>query len=147
MQRAVTTASGWATILAIGTFSVLIPTRGMLLQQFGEEFVRGGSAVLALALGHLVAASTAVAHSVMNMTDHQRATMRITAACLALKLPLSLAATSRWGVAGAAVVSAGMLAANCIWSWHYVHRTVGIDGTVLGPFRRRNHANRTQGVR
>ena len=146
MQRAVATASCWATILAVGTCGVLIPTRGMVLQQFGEEFARGGSALLALSLANLVAGSTAVVHAVMNMTDHQRATMRISAVCLALKLPLSFAATSLWGVTGAAVVSGGVLAANCLWSWGYVRRTMGIDGTVLGRFRRRDAANRPRQV-
>ena len=70
----------------------------------------------------------------MNMTDHQRANMRITATCLALKLPLSIVAISRWGFTGAAAVSGGMLAFSCLWSWSYVHRALGIDGTVFSWF-------------
>ena len=134
MQRIVTTASSWGTLFAVVTCGALIPSRALLLRQFGEEYLLGASVLLPLSLGYLVAACTAVVHSVMNMSDHQSANMRITATCLAVKLPLSGVAISRWGVTGAAVVSGGMLAFSCLWSWRYVHRNLGIDGTVFSWF-------------
>jgi len=135
MQRVVMTASSWGTLFAVVTCGCLIPARALLLRQFGEEYLSGASALIALALGNLVAACTAIAHAVMNMTDHQRANMRITAVCLALRVPLSVVAVSRWGFTGAAAVSGGMLAVSCLWSWSYVRRALGVDGTVLGWFR------------
>ena len=134
MQRVVTTASSWGTLFAIVACGALIPARALLLRQFGDEYVPGASALIALSLGYLVNACTALAHAVMNMTDHQRANMRITATCLALKLPLSVVAISHWGFTGAAAVSGGMLAFSCLWSWSYVHRALGIDGTVFSWF-------------
>ena len=134
MQRVVTMASSWGTLFAVVTCAVLIPARTLLLQQFGEEYLLGASALIALSLGYLVSACTAVVHAVMNMTDHQRAKLLITAACLALKLPLSVVAISRWGFTGAAAVSGGMLAFSCLWSWSYVRRTLDIDGSVFGWF-------------
>ena len=136
MQRAVTTASTWATLFAVATCGALIPFRTTLLQQFGEEFLLGSSVLLVLSLGNLVAAGTAVVHSVMNMTDHQHASMRISAACLAVKLPLSLLSISHWGITGAAVVSSSVTAVGCLWSWGYVRRTLDIDGSVFSWFRR-----------
>ena len=100
MQRVVTTASSWGTLFAIVTCGALIPARALLLRQFGDEYLPGASALIALSLGYLVNACTAIAHAVMNMTDHQRANMRITAICLALKLPLSVVAISHWGFTG-----------------------------------------------
>ena len=136
IQRAVTIASSWGTLFAIIACGALIPARALLLRQFGEEYLAGASALIALALGNLVAACTAIVHAVMNMTDHQRAKMRITAVCLVLKLPLSAVAIARWDLAGAAAVSGGMLALDCLWSLSYARRTLGIDGTVFSWFRR-----------
>ena len=135
MQRAVTTASSWGTLFAVVTCGALIPARALLLRQFGDEFLLGGTALAILSLGYLVSAGTAVVHAVMNMTDRQRANLRISAVCLAVKAPLSFWAISGWGVTGAAVVSASIMALSCLWSWHYVRRNLGIDGTVFSWFR------------
>ena len=93
MQRVVMTASSWGTLFAVVTCGSLIPARALLLRRFGEEYLAGASALIALALGNLVAACTAIVHAVMNMTDHQRANMRIAAVCLALKVPLGVDGT------------------------------------------------------
>ena len=135
MQRAVATASAWATVFAVAACAVVIPARALLLRQFGDDFLFGASALAILSLGYLVNAGTAVVHAVMNMTDRQRANLRISAVCLAVKAPLSFWAISGWGVTGAAIVSAGMMAASCLWGWRYVQRNLGIDGTVFGWFR------------
>ena len=132
MQRAVTAASVWATVFAVATCCVLIPTRSIVLRQFGEEFVAGSAVILVLSAGYFVTACTAVVHAVMNMTDQQRANMTITAVMLAVKLPLSYAAIAFGGMIGAAVVSSSVMAAGCLWSWHHVRRTLGVHGTVLG---------------
>ena len=135
MQRVVATASVWASVFAVAACGIVIPARALLLQQFGDKFLLGASALAILSLGYLVSAGTAVVHAVMNMTDRQRANLRISAVCLAVKAPLSFWAISGWGVTGAAVVSAGMMALSCLWSWHYVRRNLGIDGTVFSWFR------------
>ena len=135
LQRAVATASAWGTLFAVVTCGVLIPARALFLRQFGGEFVRGSPALFVLSLGYLVNACTAMVHAVMNMTDHQRANLRISAACLAVKAPLTFWAISGWGITGAAAASAGMLSLGCLWSWFYVRRNLGIHGTVFSWFR------------
>ncbi len=137
LQRAVTAASVWATVFAVATCCVLIPARGFLLSQFGDEFAGGGAIVPILAAGYLVNACTAVVHAVMNMTDHQQANMRITAVMLAVKLPLMSLAIGQAGMTGAALASSGVMAAGCLWSWYYVRRTLNIDGTVFALATRR----------
>ena len=140
LQRAVTAASTWATVFALVTCCALIPARSILLRQFGEEFVGGSTVLLILAAGYLVSACTAMVHAVMNMTDHQRANMRITAVMLAVKAPLSYLAIMQAGMIGAAIVSSGVTAFGCLWGWSYVRRVLGIDGTALrliGPGRPR----------
>ena len=137
VQRTVTAAAGWAALFAVAACCALIPARSSLLRQFGEEFVDGSPALLILAAGHFVTACTALVDSVMNMTDRQRANARITTAVLALKLPLICLAIPRWGIVGAAAASSGSMIIGRLWSWTYLRRTLGIDGTVLGWLRDR----------
>ena len=108
-----------------------------LLGLFGGEFVRGAPVLLILAAGYLVAAGTALVDSAMNMTGHQLMSARITAAVLALKLPLLLLAIPSWGMEGAAAVTATTTILGRLCSWGYARRTLGIEGTVLGWFRGR----------
>ena len=74
----------------------------------------------------------------MNMTDHQRANMRITAVVLGAKIPLSSLAIAYGGMTGAAIVSSILMAAGCLWSWRHVRRVLDIDGTVLSLASRRS---------
>ena len=134
VQRAVTTAARWATVFAAAVCCVLIPARTILLGLFGAEFVRGAPVLLILAAGYLVRACTALVDSVMNMTGHQLVSARIAAAVLALKLPLMCVAIAYWGILGAAIAAAVSMMIGRLWSWTYVRRTLGIEGTVLGSF-------------
>ena len=131
MQRAVTAASRWAMVFAVAACCLLIPTGSFLLRRFGEEFAQGGAVLLILSAGYFVTACTAVVHAVMNMTDHQRANMRITAVMLGVKLPLIGLAIAHAGMVGAAIVSSGLMAIGCLWSWRYVRRTLQIEGTIF----------------
>ena len=137
VQRAVTMAARWATLFAAIVCCVLIPARTHLLELFGAEFVRGAPVLLILSAGYLVAACTALVDSVMNMTGHQVVNARITAAVLALKLPLMWVAIAAWGIEGAALAAAATTIVGRLWGWVYVRRTLDIEGTVLGWFRSR----------
>lgn len=138
VQRAVAAAAAWSTLFAAAACCVLIPARSLLLGLFGAEFAsRGARVLLILAAGHLAAACTALVDSVMNMTGLQSANARITAAVLALKLPLMYVALAHWGITGAAFAAAATMIIGRLWSWTYVRRKLGIDGTVLGRLRGR----------
>lgn len=137
LQRVVTAAAAWATVFAVVTCCVLTAARSLLLRQFGNEFVAGSTVLLILAAGHLVSACTALVHAVMNMTDHQRANMGITAAMLGVKVPLSCLAIAHGGMIGAAIISSAVTAFGCLWGWRYVRRVLGVDATVLGLVRPR----------
>ncbi len=137
LQQAVAAASAWATAFAAAACCVLVPARSVLLRQFGDEFVAGGTVLLVLAAGHLVSACTAVVHGVMNMTDHQRANLRITAVTLAVKAPSSCLAVACGGAVGAAAVTSAATAVACLWARRHVRRALGIDATVLGLARLR----------
>ena len=136
-QRAVSEAAGWATLFAVATCGVLIPAHSLVLRLFGPEFAGGARVLLILTAGYFVTACTALVDSVMVMTGHQRAGARITAAVLALKLPLMVFAITRWGIAGAALASAATMIFGRLWGWTYVRRNLDLDGTVLGWWRRR----------
>lgn len=138
VQRAVTAAAAWATLFAAAACCVLLPARSMLLRMFGAEFAAGARALTILTAGYLVAACTALVDSVMNMTGHHAANARITAAVLALKLPLLCVGIAYVGITGAALASAAAMIIGCLWRRIYVRRTLGIDGTALGWFRGRS---------
>lgn len=137
LQRAVTAAAGWATLFAAGACFFLIAGRSLLLGLFGAEFLRGAPVLLILTAGYLVAACTALADSVMNMTGHQAAGARISAAALAVKLPLIWVGVASWGIAGAALASSAAMIIDRLWRWIYVRRELRIEGAVFNGIRRR----------
>lgn len=136
LQNSVTAAAGWATLFAALACLLLIPARFHAMGLFGAEFVRGAPVLLILAVGHLVAACTALVDSAMTMTGHQLALARITAGVLALKTPLLLVAIPGWGIEGAALATTATTILGRVWGWAYVRRALDLDGTVLGRFRR-----------
>ena len=135
VQGAVTVAAAWATLFGGGASLLLIAARTPLLGLFGPGFVAGGAVLVILAIANLVAASTALVDSILNMTGHELMTARITAAVLALKLPLLWIAIQSWGIEGAALAAASTTILGRLWGWVYVRRRLGMDGTVLGWFR------------
>lgn len=137
VRRAAAEAAGWGTLFAAAAFCVLVPARAQLLGLFGPEFVRGGAALLILAAGHLVSASTAVADSVLIAAGRERPFAGITAGVLVLKVPLLWVAIASWGIVGAALAASASTALTGLWGWAYARRRLGVDGSVLGWFASR----------
>ena len=143
VQDAVTVAATWATLFAVGAGLLLVAWRAPLLGLFGAEFVAGAAVLVILAAANLVAASTALVDSILNMTGHELVTARITAAVLAFKLPLLWFAIQSWGIEGAALAAASAAICGRLWGWSYVRRRLDLDGTALERLRgRRSRALR-----
>jgi O-antigen/teichoic acid export membrane protein len=96
----------WVLLASLPIFVFVGAARGFLLSLFGPGFVVGGSAVLLLAAGKLVASGTGSVGFMLNMTGHQRLNL-VNSLVLALtNAILNYLWIGKWGAAGAAAASA-----------------------------------------
>lgn len=132
LQRAVTTASRAGAAFALPVCGVLLLCGPEVLGLFGDEFAGGAPAAAILAIGYFFVACTCTVDAVMSMADLQRANMKVVAAALVLKVPLSYAAISRHGLLGAAVVSSTVMVIRYLGNLYVVRRTLAVEASVFG---------------
>lgn len=119
--------TGWSVL---ATLAIVIG-RGHLLALFGD-FRSGAPVLVILACGLLFNGATGPVGVLLNMTGHERANARITAAVVMANLVLSIPATIRYGAVGAASVTSGVIATKNLWAWWEVRRRLAIDCSVFG---------------
>lgn len=131
LQRAVTTASRAGAAFALPVFGVLLFWGPEVLRLFGDEFAVGAPAATILAIGYLFVACTCTVDTVMSMADLQRENMKLLAASLVLKVPLSYIAISHHGVMGAAAVSSTLTVLRYLGNLHVVRSALAIESSVF----------------
>ena len=94
LQRAVTAASRAGAAFAFPVCAALLLFAPAVLRLFGDEFAQGAPVMAILGIGYFFVACTCMVDTVMSMADLQRANMKILAASLVLKAPLSYLAIS-----------------------------------------------------
>lgn len=130
------TATRWALLVNLPFFVVTILYAEPILHLFGRTFAAGSTALMILAVGELVNASTGVCGSVLDMTRHTGAKLINSVTWLVLLLGANLALIPRWGVVGAATASAcatGIVNLMRVWQVWSLERVQPYDRSFAKP--------------
>ena len=137
LQRLVTYSARVILLLALPPVLVMVASGGPLLEfLFGAEYRLGALALAILALGQLANAAMGSVGMLLNMTGHERDTLRGVAIAAATNVVLNLVLIPPFGLEGAAAATAVTL---LIWNfilWYSVHRRLGLESSALGPATR-----------
>lgn len=120
-----------ATAVAIVVGAVIVVGRVLLLGLFGPAFTVGATALVILTLGQALSSTLGPVGYLLNMTGRQDVNARINTATAILNVLLNLAVIPRYGLVGAAAVTAGLIVLNNAWTWLTVRRRIGVDASVL----------------
>jgi O-antigen/teichoic acid export membrane protein len=105
---------------------------------FGPHYTGAYWPLLILAVGQLVNASTGAVANVLNMTGHERDTMRIILVGAVLNVSLNFTLTPVFGMTGAAIATASGLITWNLLMWHRAYQRTGIDTSPLVRRRSRD---------
>lgn len=135
LQRVVTKSVRVVLFCSLSAALVLVLFRGFFLGLFGEEFTRGGTALITLVVGLLVYAATAPAGALLVMTGYERdATLAVGTGAL-LNVILNVVFIPRYRLEGAASATAISMTLLSIIMVVLVYRRLGIHATALGRIR------------
>ena len=98
---------------------------------FGDDYTAASLALAILCLGQLVNAAMGSVGALLNMTGHERDTMRGMAIALGINIVLNLVLIPLFGIAGAAAATAASFVVWNILLWRSVWVRLGIRSTAL----------------
>lgn len=99
---------------------------------FGDAYGGSGTALRILAIGQLLNAAFGSVVFLLNMTGHERDTVKGLSIGVVVNALLNLALIPTFGINGAAVATAITLLIWNVLLWQAVRRRLGIDSTALG---------------
>lgn len=99
---------------------------------FGSEYIAGYVVIIILAIGQIFNAAFGSVVFLLNMTGHERLTLRVLAFAVVMNIGLNVLLIPLFGPEGAAVATATTLAMWNFMLWRAVRRHLGIDSTALG---------------
>ncbi len=138
LQRLVTQSARAILALAVPiTLVFVLFGEQFLALAFGPDYAAGHTALAILAIGQLVNAGMGSVGVLLNMTGHERDTMRGVAIAAVANVLLSLVLIPLFSTVGAAVATA---ASPIIWNIllrRAVTRRIQIETMAFGPIHRR----------
>lgn len=114
----------------------LVMFSGPVMEIFGRGFSGGKIALVILALGQFINASTGCVGSFLDMTGGERARRNIVFWAALINISLNIVLVPRMGLTGAAIASAVSLGAGNIWGTLHIKLKYGIETFYL-PFSER----------
>lgn len=137
LQRLVTYSARVILLLALPPVFVMVAFGGPLLEfLFGAEYRLGSLALAILALGQLVNAAMGSVGMLLNMTGHERDTVRGVAIAAATNVVLNLALIPPFGLEGAAAATAATLLIWNLMLRYYVRIRLGMESSAIWPHER-----------
>jgi O-antigen/teichoic acid export membrane protein len=136
LQKMITRSS--QAVLAVAVPAVLVVVlfgQFLIGTLFGEEFSSAYVPLVILALGQLVNAGTGSVASLLNMTGHERDTLRSIMIAVVVNIALNFSLTPIWGIVGAATATATTVIVWNLTMWRAVYRRIGINAS---PFLRQS---------
>ena len=128
VQLSSAVSAGSVIVLSVGAIAL----SSQLLGLFGERFIEGRNVFFILCAMQIINAATGPVGHLLNMTGFQDLNSKILAAVLVLNVLFNLPAIQRYGIVGAAVVTAVLGSAKNIWTWWEVRRRLGISSLAFG---------------
>lgn len=133
LQRLVTYSARLILILALPPLVAMVAFGGPLLEfLFGAEYRLGALALTILAFGQLVNAAMGSVGVLLNMTGHERDTVRGIGVAAGINVLLNLILIPRMGMAGAAIATALTLLAWNLILRRSVRVRLGIETAAFG---------------
>ncbi|RRQ20155.1 flippase [Guyparkeria sp. SCN-R1] len=132
LQRLVTTSARAILALALIPFLTVLFFGGDLLSLvFGSEYTGGATALVILAFGQLANAAFGSVGALLNMTGHERDTMRGMLIAMGVNVVLNVVLVPMYGMNGAAIATATSL---FLWNAvlrHYVRKRLSIESSAF----------------
>jgi len=125
-------ATFWPS-LAIG--GALILGGRAVLGFFGEEFVAAYSALVFLVLGQLANAAAGPVVYLLNLTGHQRESLRVYGYSALLNGILNAAAIPSWGIEGAAIATMASMMVWNLWLHRLAARRLGLCSSIVAALK------------
>lgn len=133
LQRLVTMSA--RAILAMASLpflAFLFFGENVLSLAFGSEYALGAAPLAILALGQLANAAFGSVGALLNMTGHERDTMRGMLIAMGINVALNFVVVPPFGMNGAAIATAiSYLVWNAVLRY-YVHRRLSIESSAFG---------------
>ncbi len=132
LQRLVTRSAQvmLAVNLAVGATFLLVG-RSFFRLVFGPEFVEAFVPLLILLVGHLVDSAAGPAGTLLNMTGHEKNTLRAMAWASGLNIAANLALVPFLGMTGSAAATALSMATWKTLFWWHARKQLGINSFAL----------------
>lgn len=132
LQRLVTISARAILLLALVPVLFFVFAGEMILGRiFGPEYILGTAPLTILAIGQLANASFGSVGALLNMTGHERDTMRGMVAAIMVNIILNLLLIPLFGMVGAATATATSYVVWNVILWAYVRRRLGIESSGL----------------
>ena len=136
MQRVVTNAARIALISSLPVGLGLILFRDPFLLLFGEEFRSGTTALTILCIGQLMNAGLGSVVQIMNMTGNEIYVATVMGGAAVLSIVLNAVLIPTWGLEGAALATAGSIAAWNVTLSALIYHKIGIDSTAVSSVQK-----------
>jgi O-antigen/teichoic acid export membrane protein len=134
LQKMITRSAQAVLAVAVpAVIAVFLFGEFIIRVMFGQEYVAAHVPLMILAVGQLINAGTGSVASLLNMTGHERDTMRAIMIAVIVNLALNFTLTPLWGTVGAAIATATTVSIWNLFMWRAVYRRIGINAS---PFWR-----------
>jgi O-antigen/teichoic acid export membrane protein len=137
LQKALTKSARAAFLMSLPIGLFLIFFGNWFLALFGQEFVKGQSALIILCVGQMFNVAAGSVQITLVMTGHESEAARGVAVSAAVNIMLNALLIPKWGINGAALASAISLVLWNVVLIRYILRRLGINTSVLGAVKLR----------
>jgi O-antigen/teichoic acid export membrane protein len=138
LQRLVTVSSRGILSLAVPPALILVFFGGPMLEWvFGDQYRSGALALSILVIGQLASAAFGSVGALLNMTGHERDTVRGLGVSIVVNILLNFILIPLWGMEGAAIATSSSL---LIWNFilrNAVRKRLSIESSALGNRKRK----------
>jgi O-antigen/teichoic acid export membrane protein len=131
MQEVVSASVRMSLFLTVPAVLLVVGFAEPILALFGEAYRDGATALRILTLGQLVNTAMGPVAVLLNMTGHQRTTLRLTLLVVGLNAVLCIALTEALGIIGAASATAFSMAFWNVLLWRAVRQRLDVRPTAL----------------
>lgn len=133
LQKLITRSSQITLLVALPlTIALIVFGEAIISVLFGEKYAPGYTPLIVLTIGQLCNAGMGSVGLLLNMTGHERTTVKGVTIAILLNIPLNTLLIPVWGMTGAALASASSLIVWNVILWQASWHILDIDTTAIG---------------